>query len=125
MNIRFFILVILLIGVAFTIIPDAGPDDPKYDFFLLTQKKVSVIVFAYHLLEHAAWIMIAYTMAVEIPKHRPFLICFMWVKVGDMIDYILVYNRDWGYEWLSFNTVSFLFMVIVYLNESGWINKSR
>lgn len=113
-------------GVVFTILPDAGADAPKYDFFLLTDKKVSVVVLVYHLMEHVAWIMLVYAMVVEIPKHRPFLNAFLLVKIGDMIDYLLVYNRDWfsiGSVPVTFNTASFLFMVLVYMNEGGWTRK--
>src|SRR5688572_17816235 len=95
MNLKFFLLFILLIGVVFTILPDAGKDAPRYDFFLLTEKEVSVIVFVYHIFEHVAWIMISWVLVVEIPKHRPFLNAFLIVKIGDIIDYFLVYNRDW------------------------------
>lgn len=128
MNLKFFILFILLMGVVFTIIPDAGADAPKYDFFLLYQKKVSVVVLVYHLMEHVAWIMIAYAMVVEIPKHRPFLNAFLLVQIGDVIDYFLTYNNEWFFIGLipvSYNTVSFLFIALVYLNESGWMRRSQ
>ncbi len=128
MNLKFFILFILLIGFVFTLLPDGGSEAPKYDFFLFTAKKVSVIVLVYHLFEHIAWIMVAYAMMIEIPKHRPFLTAFMLVKIGDVIDYLLVYNREWfsiGPVPVTFNMVSLGFLIVVFLNESGWIRKLR
>lgn len=128
MNVKFFILFILLMGVVFTIIPDAGADAPKYDFFMLVPKKVSVIVLIYHLMEHVAWIMVSYAMMMEIPKHRPFLNAFFIVQIGDVIDYFLTYNTEWffiGMIPISYNTVSFLFIALVYFNESRWKLKSQ
>lgn len=128
MNLRFFILFILLMGIVFTIIPDAGADAPKYDFFLLVPKKVSLVVLIYHLFEHISWIMLVYAMVVEIPKHRPFLTAFLLVKIGDVVDYFLTYNQEWffiGDLEVSFNTASFMFMCLVFANEEGWLKWTR
>lgn len=122
-DLRFFLLFVLMLGMVFDIIPDPGKDAPKYDFFLLTEKSVSVVVFVYHIMEHIAWVAVSYVMVVEIVKYRVFLFYFMLVKIFDIVDYLLVYNRDWGHLGvipISYNTVSFTFMVLVYASEEDW-----
>lgn len=122
-DLRFFLLFVLLLGMVFDIIPDAGADAPKYDFFLLRDKKVSVVVLVYHLMEHIAWVAVAYVLVVEIVKYRVFLFYFMLVKIFDIVDYFLTYNKEWaqiGFLPISYNTVSFAFMVLVYASEEDW-----
>lgn len=125
-DLRFFLLFVLVLGMVFDIIPDAGKDAPKYDFFLFVDKEVSVVVLVYHLFEHLAWIAVSYVLVVEIVKYRVFLFYFMLVKIFDFVDYFLTYNRDWGHIGsfpISYNTLSFAFMVLVYASEEEWFRQ--
>jgi hypothetical protein len=99
------------------------PLGPVIDPFPLAEQRIYAESYAYYLWEHLAWITVSYVLMVEVPKHRPFLKAFLFLNVFDMVDYMLTYNSIWFKVWfipVSFNVVSFLFMVMVFINEAKW-----
>jgi hypothetical protein len=102
-----FIFSVMVLGIVFLIIPDA----PPYDFFLLSDKKVTPEWYVYYLVESLIIIIFALYMRLESNEYKIYTTLFLALQIIELIDFILTYNMVWFYYKklpITFNVIKVL-----------------
>lgn len=111
------LVVIMLFGAVFLVIPE-NDDAPVYALFpLKSGAEITVQSYVYFIFEHFQLMALCYIIAAEAKTYRRSCKTFFWIQVADFVDYLLTYNKVWFHAGLlpiSMNVVSlFVFASVV------------
>lgn len=72
-----------------------APSKNEYHMFLLSEKTITLQSFWYYMYEHLGYVVVAIVFYIEIPKYKIAYLTFLFVQVGDAIDFWVIYNDEW------------------------------
>lgn len=96
-------------------------DDIGYykDFFPLSKKKLAKKSHVYYTVEKIILVIVAFLWAMEASQYsKPFVMMFMFFLIGDLIDYLLIYNENYN-SYLSYN-ILFTVLYALFLIFMSW-----
>lgn len=110
----FILLLTLMVGPLFLVIPDYQDGRP-IDFFLFSDQKLTFQTWLYFLSEHLTVCLLAWLIKANVKGAIwPLIACYFWLEIADTVDYLLTYNSVWFHVAsipISMNVVKVLIFV--------------
>lgn len=111
-------MVVLLLGMVFTIVPDAiRLEEMGYP---LSPMRVTMQTWCYFLFEGIIKVFFSWMIYAESVKYRFPLFVFLMIQILDVFDYILTYNSVWfhaGPVPVSMNTCGIVIFAMAIIRE--------